>query len=602
METLNTSDFRNMKFDYAKKESKRVRYDRLWFQLENQRATFVPTWKDLADYFTPRRIRLQIDDVNRGDRRNLKIIDSTGTLSARTLASGMMSGITSPARPWFRLTTSDPDLADFEPVKEWLFKVAEIMRISFLKSNVYNTLPLLYSDLGIFATAPISLEEDYRRTMHSWSFPIGSYYIAKDNSGTVNTFVRDYRMTVRQIVETFGRLDPTSGQITWDNISSVVKVRWDQGQYETWINIRNVIQPNPNWNPRRVGNEFKKFSSCYYERGSVAGINTQDVNYDSGDLNKFLRESGYDYFPILCPRWQVTGEDVYGTGSPGIDCLGDVKQLQLGERRAMQAIEKMVNPPMVGPTALRNTKASILPGDTTYVDVPVGQKGFSPAHEVNFRIQELENKQNQCRQRIQRAMYEDLFLMMAESDRREITAREIDERREEKLLALGPVLEQLNQDLLDPMIGIAYAIHRKQGLLPPPPAELKGQALRVEYVSMMAQAQKLIGTAGLERFSQFVQTWLPVDDTIRAKVDTHELVAQYGDALSLPPKIIRPEEDTQNILNQQAQAQQQEQKIAQMEKVAGAAKNLSNARTSGQPNALTDIMQQANAGRVTPPT
>ena len=41
--------------------------------------------------------------------------------------------------------------------------------------------------------------------------------------------------------------------------------------------------------------------------------------------------------------------------------------------------------------------------------------------------------------RIKEAFYANLFLMMAESDRREITAREIDEQREQKMLMLGPV-------------------------------------------------------------------------------------------------------------------------------------------------------------------
>jgi len=85
-------------------------------------------------------------------------------------------------------------------------------------------------------------------------------------------------------------------------------------------------------------------------------------------------------------------------------------------------------------------KASILPGDITYQDVREGQQGFKPVYQVDPRINELEQKQAQVRQRIQRAFYEDLFLMLANDYRNDRpTAREIDERHEEKLLALGPV-------------------------------------------------------------------------------------------------------------------------------------------------------------------
>lgn len=154
--------------------------------------------------------------------------------------------------------------------------------------------------------------------------------------------------------------------------------------------------------------------------------------------------------------------------------LGDVKQLQIGERRTMEAVEKMIRPPMIGPSSLKNQSASILPGDITYLDIREGMQGFRPVHEIQFRIQEMEQKQDQVRGRIQRAFFEDLFLMLANSNRRQITAREIEERYEEKLLALGPVLEQLNQDLLDPLIDIIFDIHLKQNLLPEIPEELQG--------------------------------------------------------------------------------------------------------------------------------
>ena len=57
-------------------------------------------------------------------------------------------------------------------------------------------------------------------------------------------------------------------------------------------------------------------------------------------------------------------------------CIGDVKQLQLGEKRIAQALDQKVNPSMIGPTSLRSGKASILPGDITYLDEREGSRGF----------------------------------------------------------------------------------------------------------------------------------------------------------------------------------------------------------------------------------
>jgi hypothetical protein len=574
-------------------ESKRQQYEILKGQLKQERSSFLPLYRDLADHVLCQRVRSLPGEGNKGDRRNLKIIDSTATLAARTLRSGMMAGVTSPARPWFRLSTPDPEMAEFGKVKEYLHTVTQRMGHTFLKSNLYNKLPVVYGDLGVFATAPISVEEHLENVIHTSDFPVGSYMIAKDRYGRVNVFFREFRMTVRQVVETFGEKNERTGKAQWDNFSAFVKNAWDNSNYEFWVDLCHLIQPNNDYNPKLLQSKFKRFSSCYYESGTADQVGANYMN--AADDNKFLRESGYDLFPILVPRWETTAEDVYGTSCPGMDALGDIKQLQLGEKRSAEAIEKMVRPPMQAPTALRSQKVSILPGDVTYVDAREGMQGFRPVYEVNPHIQELEHKQDQVRNRIQRAFYEDLFLMLASSDRRQITAREIEERHEEKLLALGPVLEQLNQDLLDPLIDITFSYMENQGLLPEAPGELQGVALKVEYISVMAQAQKLITLAGNERFLGFVGQIAQLDPRVLKKVDTLQLVDDYGEGCGVSPKIIVSDEKVQEMLAQEAKAQQAAQAAEMVQAGAGAARDLSQANMESD-NVLSRMIDGANAG------
>lgn len=545
---------------YGKREELEI----LRGQLDVERSSFIPHWKELSDYILPRRSRFQVTDANRGERKNKNIIDSTATLAARTLRSGMMAGITSPARPWFRLTTPDPDLAEFGPVRQWLDDVQNIMSTSYLKSNLYNVLPVMYGDLGTFGTAPISIEEDFTgEVIHSQSFAIGSYWIAKDYKGKVNIFMRDFTMTVRQLIDQFGSM--VDGKPDWSKFSIQVRNLWDQGQYETRIEVVHVVMPNKEYSQRNPLSKYKKFKSCYYEKGNMG---------DKDDKDRLLSEKGYDYFPILCPRWETTGEDVYGTSCPGMEALGDIKQLQHGEKRIMEAVDKMIRPPMTGPTSLKTQTASILPGDITYVDAASGQ-GFRPAIELNFNVANMENKQMQVRNRIQRAFYEDLFLMLANSDRRQITAREIDERHEEKLLALGPVLEQLNQDCLDPLTDIAFDIHTRQGLLPPAPQELQGLDLKIEYVSIMAQAQKMIGIAGVDRFTGFVGQLAQFDPSALDKIKTDKVIDVYADMTSVPPGIVRSDDEVSGIRDSRMKAQQQQQQMQMIQAGAETAQTLS---------------------------
>ena len=100
-------------------------------QLTNDRSSFEPHWRELSDFINPRGSRFLVTDVNRDDRRNTKIVDPTATLAARTLSSGMMSGITSPARPWFKLSLREHDAAEFGPVKLWLSIAEERLRQAF---------------------------------------------------------------------------------------------------------------------------------------------------------------------------------------------------------------------------------------------------------------------------------------------------------------------------------------------------------------------------------------------------------------------------------------------------------------------------------------
>ena len=575
--------------------SKRSELEVLRSQLESERSSFLAHWRDIGDYVLPRRPRFSVSDVNKGERRNQKIIDSTATMAARTLRSGMMGGITSPARPWFRLTTSDPDLTEIGSVKAWLSLVSQRMTTMFLKSNLYNVLPIIYGDVGVFGTAAMYIEEDFQNGIHCYPFPIGSYCIANNSKMKVDVFYREFQMTVRQLVQKFGKLkDDGSGKPDWSVFSGHVKNAWDQGNYEQWIEVAHVIRPNPYWDPKKLESKYKKYQSCYYERG-VGG--SQNYTLMGTDADKFLSERGYDYFPVLAPRWEVTGEDVYGTDCPGMVAIGDVKQLQLGEKRAAQAIEKMINPPMVGPTSLRNSKASILPGDVTFVDSRDAGSSFRPAHEINFRLDALEGKQEQVRQRVSRAFYEDLFLMLANSDRREITAREIDERHEEKLLALGPVLEQLNQDLLDPLIDIAFDIMVQQDKIPQPPKELEGSDLKVEYISIMAQAQKLVGVGSVERFMGFASQLIPIYPQAVDKIDVDQAIDVYGDMLSLAQGIIRSDEDVEKRRASAAEAQAQAQQMEQVQQASVAAKNLAGADMEGD-TALNRLIDQSEAGAI----
>src|SRR5690348_209727 len=136
----------------AAKLDKRIWLENTRTELINERQSFLPHYRELGDNFSPRRQRYSTNDTNKGDRRNSKLMDGTGVRAARTLASGMQGGITSPVREWFSIGAENPMLEESHAVKLWLDDVNKIVRTTLINSNFYQATPTLYSDMGVFAT------------------------------------------------------------------------------------------------------------------------------------------------------------------------------------------------------------------------------------------------------------------------------------------------------------------------------------------------------------------------------------------------------------------------------------------------------------------
>ncbi|CAI1976084.1 portal protein [Serratia proteamaculans] len=556
----------------AEQETRKQFLQKQLSQLISARSSYDSHWKELSDFILPNCGRFLTTDAGR-NKRNTKVVDPTGGLASRTLESGMLSGITSPTRPWFSLNTPNKQLMDSWPVKMWLSQVVELMNDVMNKSNWYQSLTVLYRYLGTFATGAISILEDDEDVIRTHVLPIGSYYISNSDRLQVDTVFRKFSMTCRQLVAKFGL----------DNVSDSVKSAWDTGAYETWFEVVHAVLPNTNRDTGKLNSKNKRYSSVYYESGG------------SGD--KLLSESGFDEMPILVPRWDINGEDAYGSSCPGILALGGIKALQLQQKRKDQAIDKLVNPPMVAPSSMKNERLSLLPGDVSYVNGAGDMGGFKPAYEINPRINELLESIKDGRQLTNECYFVPLFNMFSNINTRSMPIEAVNEMRDEKMLQIGPVLDRLNDELLDPAIDRIFNIMNRRGMLPPPPEELQGQPLRVEYTSVMAQAQKAVGIGSIERAVGFIGNMVAAGFQQAAdKLDVDNSVDEYFDMLGVPTTITKSDEQVQAEREQRAQQQQAAQSLQMGTGAADIAKTLSQAGT-GDPNLLTSIQQAMQQGQ-----
>jgi hypothetical protein len=502
----------------------------------------------------------------------------------------MHSGITSPARPWFKLTVPDADLAERDDVKQYLHDVETRMQKAMVKSNYYKTLSTLYQDLGVFGTGAFLILEDDQTVFRCYDYSLGTFAVANDERREVRIFVRVCAMTAFQIVKRWGNLDalgrPDFLRDEPSTISVTVQNLWRRSPH-TYVDVIHVIQPNASYDGEKIAAKYKRYEEIYYEVGSSG----RELN-DSG----FLGHSGYSEWPVMVGRWEKGDEDVYGTSCPGMTALGDVKQLQLMERRKAQAVDKKVNPPLVGPSRLVNSKVSALPGDVNYDDTPSERSGLRPLYQVTFDTSELREDQQDVRNRVRSAFHVNTFLMLSQSEHAK-TATEVDELKEEKLLVIGPTLEQINDDVLDQSIERIFGIMQRKGLFPPPPPDLQGENLHIEYVSIAAQALRMVGIQSIERTAAFAGQVMQVKEEAGDVIDFDQLIREHGDATGVPPKVLRSDDDVAAIRQQRAQAMAQQQAAQNVPAMAGAARDLS--ETSTQNDSVLAKLVNGQAARAT---
>lgn len=564
-------------------------------EMDSIYGAFESLYYDLADYLCPTLPQFASTDINLGDRRSTQIIDSTASLYAQGEKAGMMSSITSPSRPWFRLAIRDAKYNENAAIKTWLSEVNTKMLTTLLLSNFYTEMMSFYDSAIYFGTAVLYIEEDLTgKVVNFKTLPIGSYRLADDNKGRANILSRTMRYTLRQLMQEFAKTDK-DGEIDWSIFSSRVKDAYEMGKDGEVFEVRHIVCPNPSFHAGSKLAKDKRWISYYWEVGntSVDGKPEED---------RFLKTSGYDYFPFLVFRWNRNPGDVYATDCPGITALSDCKQLQAMEQKRLLAVEKGIDPPMVAPPGLEAGGINLMPGGITYADGD-NTSSVRPLMEVRINLADMENSQIRVRDRLARAFHVDLFRSISQFDeiqQGKMTATEVKARQQEGMRQLGPVLEQLNDSVFGPMIDILFKFHVSQDVLPPPPAEIQGLDLKVEYISIMAQAQQLESLAGLERFLGIITQVATFDQQVLDVANPDFIVREISRVLSLPPQTVNPDDEVKALRMKRSALVEAQQKAATLQQASQGLAGLAQTGTGEGSMLEQQIRQLQSAGLMTP--
>ena len=523
---------------------------RQWKTLYDDASTWRQHWLDVAHYIAPNSGAYLSGDMElaqSGDERMPYIINNTAGGALRTLGSGLHGGLTSPSRPWFQLGSLDPDLDDQYEVRWWLDEVRQRLLQIFARSNFYTSIHTLYEEVGAFGTGVMLVEEDDDTVIRCRVFTIGEYLLSQNDKYRADTLWRRMAMHARQMVDRFGI----------DKVSQSVRDTYEKRDDVRSFTVLHVIRPRHSWGKVSPLPGNMEYESIYFEE-------TGD------DLHGILRESGYRTIPFVAPRWQVVGVDVYGR-SPGMTALPDVKQLQVLEEDKLRALALMIDPPLKAPPSMKSRGVTIVPGSVSFV---TEQEQYGAAYQISVAINQVTQERMEVENRIQREFFTDLFVSILNSGK-QMTATEVVERHDEKLLLLGPTLERLQGEMLDPIIDRAFSIAMERGLLPEPPLDLVGKELKVEYVSLLAQAQKMVGVNAINQLAGFAGFLANVAPEVLDKMNMDEALSEYAKLIGVPPQVLRDDKAVAAIRAQRANQQAMAAAAQAGPGLAQGAKNLS---------------------------
>lgn len=501
-----------------------------------------------------------------GGMANDRLFNSRAVRAHRICANGMSSGLSSPSQPWFKLDASDPGLRTNHEARLWLDAATETVRSFLHSTNIYQAMQQGYRELVWAGSEATLFAPHWQYGAVGYNMTWGSYWFGSDDGLRVDTLMRDVPMTVAQIVQMKGGKDAAK-----KSVSRATRKLIDDEKWDTHVPVRNLIEPNTDRVYGRIDKTNKLIRSVYWEAGCEA------VKDDEG----ILQVDGFDRRPFASPRWETQGFEPYAWG-PAFDALPDSRKLQLQEIRLQATIDYVARPALRAPVSSRNDTNNLIPGGITFSSAadmnsarvePIWQ---TPPQAIDYIASDISGRTEPA---VDDAFFVPLFTAITNMPGvQPRTVEEIARRHEEQLGQLGPVVDRVQTEKLSVIVMQAFSICMDAGLIPPVPESMDGQEVKIEFVSVLAQAQRMIGLSSIERGLGLVGNLSATRSAVLDLVDFDETVREYWERLGVPARTLRSAEDVAADRQAQAQAAQQERMAAMMPAVkdgADAAKLLS---------------------------
>jgi hypothetical protein len=515
-------------------ESPAARICRRLEALKGLRSDHEQTWRECYDYTHPiRGSGLQSNDLTAqtAKERKAKILDSTGTDAARTLASGVVTGSTPSNALWFKMedrNATQEENAWFDESSESLW---QNIHASTYDANAYElALDIVDAGWGV-----LYVDEDRKKggfTFEVW--PMAQCFLATTKpGGLVDTVFREFDLTVEQAVETYGL----------ENLSPETQKLFTDQKFDERVQFVHAIEPRSTY---AVGAKFAKnlpVASCHVEVRA----------------KKLARESGYHEMPCVVPRWALIPKSAYAVG-PAFDALPDMKELN-----AIKALELANLDIAVSGMWIAEDDGVLMPRT-----IQLGPRKVIVANSVES-MKALETgadfsvtftKEADLRAAIRRTFMAD---QLEPQDGPVKTATEIHVRVELIRQLLGPLYGRLQAEWLRPFLARCFGLAMrasqlmwamgKEGVFNPPPESLNGREFSIKFTSPIARAQSLEEVSAMDRHEAAIGAQATVKPEVLDTYDFDEAARTRAKLLGVPAKLVLSDKQVQVKRQARADAQ-----------------------------------------------
>jgi hypothetical protein len=578
-----------------RKVDKWILMEQLRSRMMSDRSPYDALFSDIQSILDPHMVINDMYQAGFPDFVSDLFLTSNHLQSFDDQIAGLQEGIIPATQTWMRYGLMDEESPLMEKPEVWqyLHALSRKAQSIYINSNFYQQAPNTIRSVSRFGTGAIMMERDEETFVRFTSFPIGSYFISNNNRGIVDTFCRMFRWRVRQVIEEFCTNKKT-GEVTLDNCSEALQLQWnDPKRHEEQVDIIMFVFPNPEYDSFRAkyNSKYAKYSLNYYEMARNIG-------------HTLLREEGFHYFPIYCPRWYRQPTDAYGVDCPGAKARAPIRRMFKSIQMWLMSAQKLLEPPVGADPSVgggvSNNGVGTTPNYLTMIPGGVGEgKKFGPIYQLNpAMLQPIKEYIDECKNEIERITNADIFRRFANDERQTPpTAAEVLQRVQEDSRVLGPIFGFFNFDWLQLMGKDLYWLMLEDKEVPPAPPAMHGSELKVEVVSRIAIALKQGDINALNAFLGTVNQVVQIKAQPGSEALNGDEAMDYSlHLLNLPPKLSYSADQLAKIRDNINKMKQQQQAADHAEKMSKVAKNLGGADTGGDSNMLQKIMEQSQGG------